>query len=65
MTSGSPLHLFEAVGIEIEYMIVDETSLNILPIADELFRSVLGEYGSDVESDIISWSMNSSPMSSN
>lgn len=56
MTSNAPLHLFEAVGIEIEYMIVDQTSLNIRPIADELFRSVLGEYGSDVESDLISWS---------
>lgn len=56
MTSHAPLHLFEAVGIEIEYMIVDQSSLNIRPIADELFRAVLGEYGSDVESDLISWS---------
>jgi len=56
MISTAPLHLFEAVGIEIEYMIVDQSTLNIRPIADELFRSVLGEYGSDVESDTISWS---------
>ncbi len=56
MTSPRPLHLFERVGVEIEYMIVDADTLHVRPIADELFRDVLGEYASDVEGDRVTWS---------
>lgn len=36
MVSDARLKLFEGFGIEIEYMIVDRDSLNIMPIADKL-----------------------------
>jgi carboxylate-amine ligase len=47
MTSRT-LSLFEAYGIELEYMIVDEVSLNILPITDKLFFSFANDYVSDI-----------------
>jgi gamma-glutamyl:cysteine ligase YbdK (ATP-grasp superfamily) len=50
------LKLFEAVGVEIEYMIVDATTLDVRPVADQLFRQVLGEPGSDVPGEEITWS---------
>lgn len=42
-----PFHFFEALGIEIEYMIVDAETLDVLPIADVLIRSVAGEEASE------------------
>lgn len=55
-----PLGLFEAYGIELEYMIVDRDTLDVRPICDALFRSVTGEEGCDVEPDgdegVVSWS---------
>lgn len=54
--STSPLHLFDAFGIELEYMIVDAATLDVRPIADELFRAVAGAYVSDVERGAITWS---------
>ena len=50
------LHLFQAFGVELEYMIVDRDSLNVLPIADELLKAELGEYRSDFENGIVTWS---------
>jgi len=53
-----PLHLFEGFGIELEYMIVDRSTLSVRPIADELLRAASGgnEYVSDVEAGDIEWS---------
>lgn len=55
-----PITLGSAVGIELEYMIVDADTLNVRPIADELIRAVAGVYQSDAEPDgpdgAISWS---------
>ena len=55
-----PLGLFDAVGIELEYMIVDRDTLDVRPICDELFRAASGEGGCDVEPDgpdgVVSWS---------
>jgi carboxylate-amine ligase len=56
IVTDRPLHLFDAFGIELEYMIVDAETLDVRPIADELFRSVAGEYVSDVERGPITWS---------
>lgn len=42
------LHLFDAVGIEIEYMIVDEESLDVRPFADRLLRN-----GRRVENEVL------------
>jgi hypothetical protein len=56
MTETDALHLFQAFGVELEYMVVDADSLDVRPVVDELFRAVAGEITSDVEHDDISWS---------
>lgn len=40
--SKRPLHLFEGYGIEMEYMLVQQSSLNIAPIADKLLAKLGG-----------------------
>jgi gamma-glutamyl:cysteine ligase YbdK (ATP-grasp superfamily) len=50
------LHLFDAYGVELEYMIVDRGTLAVAPIADEAMRAATGEITSDVERGPISWS---------
>lgn len=40
--SSSPLSLFSAFGIELEYMIVDAQSLDVRPIADEVMQLEAG-----------------------
>ena len=42
MTGGGPLGLFEAFGVEMEYMIVERDSLSVVPHADELLREAAG-----------------------
>ena len=54
--TDSALHLFDAVGVELEYMIVDDQRLNVSPITDRLFESVAGRIVSDIEHDDIDWS---------
>ncbi|NQV26140.1 MAG: glutamate--cysteine ligase [Rhodopirellula sp.] len=54
--TASPLHLFDAVGVELEYMIVDDQRLNVSPMTDRLFQQVAGEIVSDIEHDDIDWS---------
>lgn len=51
-----PLHLFEAVGVELEYMIVDARSLSIAPIADTLIEAAGGSVDSDPEFGPVTWS---------
>jgi len=51
-----PLHLFEAFGIELEYMIVDRDTLEVKPIADELLKAMTGTYSGDFENGMITWS---------
>ena len=43
----APLHAFAGYGIELEYMIVDRKSLAVLPVADELLRSMAGNQVSE------------------
>ena len=50
------IHLFEAFGIELEYMIVDRDSLDIQPICDQVLFQVAGEYLAEVDLGAISWS---------
>jgi carboxylate-amine ligase len=52
----SPLRLFEGIGIELEYMIVDGESLSVRPVADELLKQVGGGYELQVELGPIAWS---------
>ena len=54
--SDSTLHLFDAVGVELEYMIVYDQQLNVSPVTDRLFESVAGRIVSDIDHDYIDWS---------
>lgn len=56
MNQPSRIHLFQGYGVELEYMIVDRDTLEIKAITDELLKYVLGEYGSDVENGVVTWS---------
>ncbi len=49
MSRLGPYNLFERFGVELEYMIVDRDTLDVRPIADELFRAATGRDTCDVE----------------
>lgn len=49
-------NLFEVFGVELEYMIVNRETLKVIPMADELIKSEVGNYTSDVERGDIAWS---------
>jgi glutamate---cysteine ligase / carboxylate-amine ligase len=51
-----PLQLFEGFGIELEYMIVNRNSLNVMPVSDKLLEMQAGEPCSDVEFGRACWS---------
>ncbi len=53
---SKPLGLFEAFGVELEYVIVDSDSLSVRPLADEVIRAVQGEFVSDAVFPDITWS---------
>jgi len=50
------IHIFQGYGIELEYMLVDKDTLAVKPITDDLLKHELGEYGSDFENGIVTWS---------
>jgi len=50
------LGLFEAYGIELEYMIVDGDSLSVLPAADRAIQSLAGGIVNEVETGALAWS---------
>lgn len=55
MSKAKPL--FSAFGIEIEYMIVDSKTLDVLPVADKLLAAAAGKDGvADVEMGELTWS---------
>jgi len=56
MSGKKTLGLFEGVGIELEYMIVNRETLDVLPVADELLKAVVGSYSNDYEKENICWS---------
>lgn len=56
MTHPSRIHIFQGYGIELEYMLVDKDTLSVKPVTDELLKHELGEYGSDFENGIVTWS---------
>ncbi|HRK54346.1 MAG TPA: glutamate-cysteine ligase family protein [Cyclobacteriaceae bacterium] len=56
MTQPPRIHLFQGYGIELEYMLVDKDTLAVKPVTDELLKHELGEYGSDFENGIVTWS---------
>lgn len=58
MSDGSSprLGLFEAYGVELEYMIVSKETLDVQPVCDRLIEAECGTIQSDVERGEISWS---------
>lgn len=52
---SGPLRLFEGYGVELEYMIVGRSTLNVKPVADALMQAVAGEIVSEVEFGDIAW----------
>jgi gamma-glutamyl:cysteine ligase YbdK (ATP-grasp superfamily) len=50
------LGLFEGVGVELEYMIVDAETLSVVPAADALLSVVAGGPESEVERGSVAWS---------
>jgi gamma-glutamyl:cysteine ligase YbdK (ATP-grasp superfamily) len=48
--------LFDAYGIELEYMIVDSERLSVLPAADRVLHAVAGEFVNEVETGPLAWS---------
>ncbi len=49
-------HLFEVFGIELEYMLVNNTNLKVSPIVDELMTLKSGSLSDDVNNGSIAWS---------
>lgn len=56
MEADRPIGLFEGYGVELEYMIVDKQSLDVLPVADKVLHAVSGTYEAEVELGDICWS---------
>ena len=56
MTEPTRIHIFQAYGVELEYMIVDRDSLKVRPITDELLHHMLGAYESDYANGRVTWS---------
>jgi carboxylate-amine ligase len=51
-----PLHLFEGFGVELEYMIVNRDSFDIMPISDRILKNESDEIVNELEWDGIAWS---------
>jgi glutamate---cysteine ligase / carboxylate-amine ligase len=56
MPDENSLGLFDAYGIELEYMIVDRNSLDVQPISDQALTAAAGELTGEAEFGSISWS---------
>lgn len=50
------LRLFEGFGVELEYMIVHEETLKVLPITDQVLKAFSGTFIDEIENGKISWS---------
>lgn len=48
--------LFQVYGVELEYMIVNQDTLDVMPIADQLFQSLEGAPVAEIERGEMSWS---------
>ncbi|WP_069131102.1 glutamate-cysteine ligase family protein [Rhodohalobacter halophilus] len=51
-----PLHLFEGFGVELEYAIVRQDSLDIYPIADKVLEHQAGKIVNEVALNGLAWS---------
>ena len=50
------LRLFEGFGLELEYMLVRDDSLDVLPVVDQVILAVAGDYIDEVERGDLAWS---------
>ena len=50
---GKKYHLFEVFGIELEYMLVNNSSLKVAPIVDELLTLKNGTLTDDIDNGTI------------
>jgi len=48
--------MLEAFGIELEYMIVDRETLDVLPVSDEILKAGEGRYTNEFHDGSIGWS---------
>ena len=53
---GKKYKLFEVYGIELEYMLINDTSFKVAPIVDTLLTKKNGELTSDIDNGTIAWS---------
>ena len=51
-----PLHLFEGYGVELEYMIVNRDSFDIMPISDRILKNESDEVVNELKWDGVAWS---------
>ncbi|WP_026475523.1 carboxylate-amine ligase [Alkaliflexus imshenetskii] len=58
MNSGlkKTFSLFEVIGVELEYMIVDRETLAVKPVCDKLLSHAAGKLVSDYDNGAIAWS---------
>lgn len=54
--SITSLQLFEAFGVEIEYMIADRSTLDVCPIADKLIEAECGSIKDEITLGDLAWS---------
>jgi glutamate---cysteine ligase / carboxylate-amine ligase len=53
--ADKPLGLFDAYGIEVEYMLVDAETLDVAPAADALLEAAAGEHTDEFENGDVAW----------
>jgi gamma-glutamyl:cysteine ligase YbdK (ATP-grasp superfamily) len=56
ITNKRPLHLFEGYGVEMEYMIVHQETLDVLPVSDKLLERAAGKIVNEVSRYGMAWS---------
>jgi carboxylate-amine ligase len=56
MGAGHPYGLFERIGIELEYMVVDAGTLDVLPVTDRVLRAQCGSFQGEVPVGPVTWS---------
>ncbi|MEN9835306.1 MAG: hypothetical protein RL011_1499, partial [Pseudomonadota bacterium] len=56
MSRTDHLHLFEGYGIEMEFMIVNRSTLAVEPLCDFVLEKAAGELVNEVEFGDMAWS---------
>lgn len=54
---NAPLHLFDAYGVELEYMLVDRETLAVKPICDRILAAEAGQPAAELSRGTIRWSI--------